>query len=78
MVLTITRYLDVSPATATARLATATAAAQAPADAEIHIDGIDRLATLRVVVPWSTEGREATALAADRFATALTDELVAA
>lgn len=76
--LTITRYLDISPQAASERLATVTDRIDAPADAEIRVDGIDQLATVRVTVPWSTEQREAIALAADRFATALVSELAAA
>ncbi len=75
--LTITRYLDISPTLATERLARATATTPAPADAEIRVGGIDDLATVEVIVPWSTEQREATALAADRYATALVAELAA-
>lgn len=78
MHLTITRYLDISPQTATERLAHATAATESPADAQIRISGIDELATIQVSVPWSPEHREEIALAADRFATALTRELIAA
>lgn len=76
--LTITRYLDISPQAATARLASAAARIDTPLDAEVRVDGIDDLSTVRVTVPWPTERREATALAADRFATALVGELAAA
>lgn len=75
MMLTITRYLDISPRTAAERLAAATTAG--PSDAEVRIGGIDELATIEVIVPWSTDRREAIALAADRYATALTAELAA-
>ena len=78
MQLTITRYLDISPTTATERLPRAEAATPAPADARVRISGIDRLATVEVIVPWNTDAREATALAADRYATALTRELATA
>ncbi|MEM7142993.1 MAG: hypothetical protein AAF548_18365 [Actinomycetota bacterium] len=78
MHLTITRFLDISPETAHERLPRATAATLAPERAEVRISGIDRLATVEVIVPWSADRREATALAADRYATALTTELAAA
>ncbi|MEM9201764.1 MAG: hypothetical protein AAGC53_08890 [Actinomycetota bacterium] len=74
--LTITRYLDISPAVATQRLTQASASA--PADVEVRISGIDDLTTVQVVVPWPHDRREATALEADRYATALTRELIAA
>lgn len=78
MTLTITRYLDISPSTAAERLARVTATTTGPEGAEIRISGIEDLATVQVVVPWSTDDRETIALTADRYATALTAELAAA
>ncbi|MEM9467463.1 MAG: hypothetical protein AAGA90_18965 [Actinomycetota bacterium] len=75
--LTITRYLDISPRIAAERLAEATVSTPAPADSQVRVGGIDELATVEIVVPWSTERREATALAADRYATALVASLAA-
>ena len=78
MHLTITRYLDISPQTANERLPRAALAMSSPADTRIEISGIDELATIQVSVPWVPERREEIALAADRFTTALTHELITA
>jgi hypothetical protein len=75
--LTITRYLDISPSVAAERLPGVTATTPAPDNAQIRVGGIDELATVEIIVPWSTDQREATALAADRYATALVAELAA-
>ena len=75
--LTITRYLDRSPQLVSERLADATARTPAPANAEVRVSGIDELATVEIIVPWPTEQPEVTALAADRYATALTAALAA-
>ena len=75
--LTITRYVDISPQLAAERLAHLTTASPL-ADTEVRVSGIEELATVEVIVPWHIEHREATALAADRYATAVVAELTAA